>query len=290
LLTDLGRRDEAEAHLRQGVALGEKLVVEIPHPFFRQDLAVRQTRLGSWLADLGRWDEADAVDRKALAILDDLAGRSPDMLAYRIYQATSRVALGHLLRDDGHSEGALDWYAKAIAALEPILAKQNRYVPARDALRDAHWGRARALDRLGRYAEAAQDWERAANLDDRGQRAVHQLGRAISQAHVSGNHRQALSEADSLAKNADGHTLAGMARACALASTPLSGGKEPAAAAPVREEYAARAVMLLRQAASKGYRDTLYLQQGTDLAILRGRKDFQKLLEDTDVPTDKHGP
>jgi hypothetical protein len=48
--------------------------------------------------------------------------------------------------------------------------------------------------------------------------------------------------------------------------------------------------MLLRQAASKGYRDKFYLQQGTDLAILRDRKDFQKLLEDAEAATDKHSP
>jgi tetratricopeptide (TPR) repeat protein len=251
---------------------------------------LRQTRLGSWLADLGRWDEADAVDRKALAIRDELAARSPDLPGHRIDQAGSHVALGHQLRDRGHPKDSLHWYDKAITALEPILAKENRYVPARDALCDAHWGRARALDRLGRHAEAVQDWERAVDLDDGGQRAVLQLGRAISQAHVSGNHRQALSEAEALAKSSDGPTLAGLARLCGLASAPLVGGQEPAAAAPFQEEYAARAVGLLRQAASKGFRDTLYLQKGTDLAILRNRKDFQMLLEDREATTDRHSP
>jgi tetratricopeptide (TPR) repeat protein len=290
LLTDLGRRDEAGVYLRRSVDLGERLVAEIPHDFFRRDLAVRQTRLGSWLADLGRWDEAEAEHRKALAILDDLAVRSPEMPVYRIDQAGSRVALGHQLRDRAHPDEALRGYREAIEAVKPILAKEDRYVPARDVVRNAYSGRARALDRLGRYAEAVQDWEQAVDLDDGGQRAVLQLGRAISQAHVSGDHRQALAEAEALAQDGDGAALTGMARLCALASTPLAGGQGTDAAAPVREEYAARAVMLLRQAASKGSRDTLYLKQGTDLAPLRDRKDFRTLLEGTDGTTDRPGP
>jgi tetratricopeptide (TPR) repeat protein len=288
LLTGLGRRAEAEVHLRRAVALGEKLVAEVPDPDIRRELALSQTRLGLWLAELGRWDEAEAEHRKARAIRDDLVARSPDMPGYRIDQAASHVALGHLLRDRGRTQDALDWYAKAIDTLKPILAKENRYVPARDALRDAHGGRARALDRLGRSAEAVQDWEQAVNLDDGRQRAVLQLGRAISQAHVNGNHRQALTEAETLAKEADGPTLEGLARLCALASAPLAGGQKAGAAAAVQEEYAARAVVLLRQAAAKGHRDTLYLKEGTDLAPLRDRKDFQMLLEDTDTTTDRH--
>jgi hypothetical protein len=171
-----------------------------------------------------------------------------------------------------------------------MLAKESRYAPARDALCDAYGGRARALDQLGRCTEAAQAWEPAVRLDGGDWRAVLQLGRVISQANVSGDHRQALAKAESLAQNADGPTLAGLARLCARTSVPLADGQKPSAAAPFHEEYAARAVLLLRQAASKGFRDTLYLQKGTDLAPLRDRKDFQMLLADREAPIDRHSP
>src|SRR5262249_28836623 len=143
---------------------------------------------------------------------------------------------------------------------------------------------------LGRHAEAVRDWERAVDLDDGGQRAVPQLGRAIARAHVDGDPRPALAEAGALAKDADGPTPPGLARLCALAPPPVAGGQGPAAAAHFQEEYATRAVGLLRQAASKGFRDTLYLQQGTDLAILRNREDFRMLLGDTEATTDRHSP
>jgi hypothetical protein len=168
-------------------------------------------------------------------------------------------------------------YDKATAALKPIVAKENRYVPARDALRDAHVGRARALDRLGRHAEAIKDWEQGVNLADGRQRAELQLGRAISRACLSGNHSQALTEAESLAKEADGPTLERLGRVCALASAL---GPQPPTTGSFHEEYAARAVALLRLAAAKGCRDILYLTEGADLAPLRKRDDFQSLLMD----------
>jgi tetratricopeptide (TPR) repeat protein len=247
-----------------------------------------QNTRGLWLADLGRWEEADAELHKALEIRRDAVKQSPKRYDLQIDLQVTHISIGHLTRDRGQPQQALDWYAKAVDALEPILKKESRYVPVREPLRDARWGRALALDRLGRYDDAVRDWEQAVNLDDRRQRAVLQLGRAISQAHLKGNHPEALTEADALAKNADGPTLAGLARLCARASVPLVGGQKPAAATPVQEEYAARAVQLLRQAASKGFCDTLYLQQGTDLAPLRHRKDFQTLLADAQVTTDGH--
>src|SRR5262245_6695817 len=57
LLTGLGRRAEAEAHLRRAVALGEQVVAAVPAPDYRRELALSQTRLGLWLAELGRWGE-----------------------------------------------------------------------------------------------------------------------------------------------------------------------------------------------------------------------------------------
>jgi hypothetical protein len=150
--------------------------------------------------------------------------------------------------------------------LEPVVAKEKRLVESRDAIRDAHAGRAKVLDRLGRHDEAAKDWERALEWDTGASRRVLQLGRAIAQAHISGDHGRALAEAEALAKGADGPMLEGLARLCALAS---AAGGEP---------YAAQAVELLRQAADKGHRDTAYLKDGSDLSSLRSRADFQNFL------------
>src|SRR5262249_5535411 len=143
---------------------------------------------------------------------------APTVQAYAITRALCYSAAADLLRDRGRPHDALADYAKASTALEALLAKEPSLFAARDALRDAHAGRARALDRLRRHPEAVQFWEQAGKWDDGSQKAVLQLGRAISQAQVSGSHDQALSEAETLAKGRDAPTLEGLARLCALAS------------------------------------------------------------------------
>jgi serine/threonine-protein kinase len=60
-----------------------------------------------------------------------------------------------------------------------------------------------------------------------------------------------------------------------------------------REEYAARAVGLLRQAIAKGYKDTAHIKEDADLDALRRRDDFKKLVADLEAatkPKDKEKP
>jgi hypothetical protein len=52
-----------------------------------------------------------------------------------------------------------------------------------------------------------------------------------------------------------------------------------------KEQYAARAVALLRQAIAKGYKDAAHMKQDTDLDALRQRDDFKKLLADLEAAT-----
>ncbi len=46
------------------------------------------------------------------------------------------------------------------------------------------------------------------------------------------------------------------------------------------EQYAARAVELLRQAVAKGYKDVGHLKKDPDLDAQRQREDFKKLLRE----------
>jgi tetratricopeptide (TPR) repeat protein len=273
LLARLGRRSEAKDQFRQGLVAGEKAATETDDLQRRSQLTRSHASLGRLLSELGHWKEADTECRQALAEGDKLAAAAPTVQRYAIFRAVCDAAAADLLRDRGCLKEALADYARASTALDAILAKEPRLVEARDALRDAHAGRARALDRLGRHAQAVQYWEQAVKRDDGSQHAVLQLGLAISQAQVSGNHDQALSEAESLAKDSDAPTLEGLARLCALAS------------AVAGERYAVQAVKLLGQAVSAGYRDTLYLKEGADLAPLRQRDDFKKLLAELEEKT-----
>jgi tetratricopeptide (TPR) repeat protein len=275
LLTRLGRRSDAKDQFLQGLAVGEKAATLPNYDRERRNqLTLSHAHLGRLLSELGHWKEADSECRQALKLCGELAADAPASQEYAIWRAVCDTAAADLLRDQGQPKDALAVYARASTTLEALLAKQPRLVDARDALRDAHAGRARALDRLGQYADAVHYWEQAVKQDDGSQRAVLlQLGLAISQAQASGNHDQALTKAETLAKGGDAPTLEGLARLCALAS------------AVAGERYAVRAVKLLRQAVSEDYQDTLYLKDGVDLAPLRQRDDFKKLLAELEEKT-----
>jgi tetratricopeptide (TPR) repeat protein len=196
LLTEIGRRTEAETHQNEALALRIKLLADFAaDPEYPLILALSHSTRGLWLADLGQWDEAELEHRKALNRRLNGVKLAPMRSDRQIELAVSNVSLGNLTRDRGEPQQSLDWYSKAITAMGAMHARESRYVPVRDLLRDAHSGQARAFDRLGRYAEAVQDWDQAVKLDDGIHRAVLKLGRAISEAHAKDNHRKAISEA-----------------------------------------------------------------------------------------------
>ena len=48
--------------------------------------------------------------------------------------------LGNLMRQTGRPDAARTWYTRAVATLDPLLAKDRPHVVAHEALRDAYWG------------------------------------------------------------------------------------------------------------------------------------------------------
>jgi hypothetical protein len=83
-----------------------------------------------------------------------------------------------------------------------------------------------------------------------------------------------------------GDTLYNLACVCALASAAVKDAKNLGADAPrLAEEYAVRALELLRQAVAKGYKDFDHLKKDDDLKPLREREDFKKLVIDLEKAT-----
>ena len=67
-----------------------------------------------------------------------------------------------------------------------------------------------------------------------------------------------------------------------LCAGTVAQGKQPeqlpAADRALHEKYAARAVVLLREAVQAGYKNVAHIKRDSDLDPLRQREDFQKLL------------
>jgi tetratricopeptide (TPR) repeat protein len=275
LLAQVGKTRLAEAGYRVALKTQEKLVAAYPAvPQYRHELAESHSNLGNLLADLGKRPEAEAAYRLALAHLEKLAADFPALPEYRVGLGASQSNFGGHLRTGQQPEQALPWYARGIETLEGVLRHVKTDVRAQQFLRNAHWGRAAALDDLKRHAEAAKDWEKAVELSTDPQRTGIRIGRAASRVRA-GQVDAALQEAEELVKDADASTLFGAARVFALAA----GRRDEAGGALSREQCARRAVALLRQIAARGWRDPEHrMKKSDDLKALRRRDDFKKLL------------
>jgi eukaryotic-like serine/threonine-protein kinase len=277
LLVDLQQGPAAEQVYRRALDIQEKLVAEFPAmPEYRQELARGLSNLGALLTTLGQQQAAEQAYRQALSIREKLANDFPGFQQYGRQLAGTYGNFGKLLCSHGKAEASLEWYAKAIALLEPLVRQEPRLITERLVLRNSHWGRAEALDRLARHADALEDWDRALALNlGVADLAAICSGRAQSLARA-GNHVEAAAEANTLAESAglNGGALYDLACVFTLAAAAVKDD------AKLRDQYAARAVELLRQAVAKGFKDATHMKKDIDLDPLREREDFKKLLAD----------
>jgi hypothetical protein len=156
------------------------------------------------------------------------------------------------------------------------VAKEPQQTRARQFLRNAHWGRAETLGKLGRHRDALADWDRAVELSAPPQRPLVRMGRALCRAR-GGEPGPATQAAEELlaAPQPPGDVL--YEAACVFAVSAAA-----VADAEPRERYAARAVELLGRAHAAGYFQQKaraeHLKKDDDLTALRQRDDFQELL------------
>jgi serine/threonine protein kinase/Tfp pilus assembly protein PilF len=273
LLKSLGKQP-AEAEYRKALAVEEPLTAEYPAvPTYRQQLANIHSRLGLLLGEQGRGAEAEKQFRKAVAVWEKLAADFPAEVRFQTALGGDVSNFGALLINYSQPQEALVWLNRAVGILTAAHEQHRSLAEARNSLCNSHANRAIAYQRLGKYGEAIQDWDRAVALDPQGQKSWLRVRRARSLMQA-GRVAEAVAEAGELAKAAqrDAGEICTLAGVYAQASSKLADRSE--------EEYAARAVELLRRAVKAGYRNAARIAQDPDLAPLRKRADFKKLLAD----------
>ena len=124
-------------------------------------------------------EQAQAEYRRALDLQGQLATDFPRVRDYQVGLGAGYCNLGHLVREGGRPADSLVWFDQAIRALGPLVAREPRLVTPRQFLRNSHVGRALALMKLGRFAEAGKDWGRASELDEGPGRVSFRLRRAM---------------------------------------------------------------------------------------------------------------
>jgi serine/threonine-protein kinase len=236
----------------------------------------------------GQKSEAEEAFRLIALTQERLARDHPDSSEDAVWAGGAYCNYGHRLFENQKNEPAVEAYTQAIEALEALLHKDPKHGRGREFLVNSLFGRGRVLSKgLHRHPDALQDLDRALTLANEGSRDWLRGVRSVVLAR-SGEYRQAAGEAlaASEKESASIYRLADAALTHALAAAVAlrDGGLAAAEREPLADRYAAQAVKLFARAAAKGHYRTAadigQLKTDPELALLRSREDFTKLLAD----------
>jgi serine/threonine-protein kinase len=290
-LKDLPR---ADASYREAIIHAEtNLASATANPTSAETLVGRQVALAMFLAKQGKTNEAEEVRAKALADMEKWLADKPQSAVFALQVGELYGDLSYTLRNHDKTmlDKAVTAYGKAIKAAEADLEKDSYTAAvARQHLRSALFGRARALSWLGKHTDSLADWDRAAELEeDDYHQDLARLGRLGALAR-SGKPTQATAELAAILKKWPDEPLvtyrAALVNALASATTPAGPGKTEAERRKPADELAARAVELLRKAVAQQYLTPTHfekMQRDPDLDALRSRPDFIKLMKDLEA-------
>jgi serine/threonine-protein kinase len=290
----LGRPTEALRSYLEARFLQGKLATANPSDTQVQlDLAAVYGNLGNLHAQTGPPEEAFAAYERARTILDQLVRANPTVPRYQASLAIHHRNVGSLQRQTGALDAALRSYQEAGDLQDKLLAAEPEK-PEHAGERAKTWHElGQAHHQLGQRAEMLAAFQQA---------VAHQR-RAFTRAPQVRDYRQDLSSAyadlaraqQELGQPAEAFAacrerqqlwpdnpaelrqVAGAMAAC----LPLVGQGQTeltAAEQAERQQYAAAAVKVLRQAVAHGYKDVEQLRTAADLEPLRSHAAFQELL------------
>jgi tetratricopeptide (TPR) repeat protein len=251
----LGDLKDAEVAHREALAIRQQLTADFPtRPDFRQELALSHNNLGSLLRVAGRLAEAETAYRDAMTVCKQLADEFPDQPDMRNGLAGTLVNLAILGIEQRDFPATRVYLDDAQPHHHAALKANPRHPEYRQFYRNNLWVLAQAqaglLDRAAAVKVAEQ---------------IRDLGwNPAEDAYVA---------------------------ACALAKCIPIVEKHEKLDAEERQAavqfYGDEAMKLLGDAVAKGYKDVAQMKQDDNLAPLRNRDDFQKLLAALEAQPEK---
>jgi tetratricopeptide (TPR) repeat protein len=238
-----GKPAEAEKLMREGLEVRRGLARDFPlFAVCRTELAQSLNHLGVQLA-AARPAEAEALHREGVAVLQKLAAEFPQLPVHRSELGGALHNLAMLRR--ANAAEAREMLLQAIAHQRAALAANPKHAVYRRYLRNHYWMLADIHLAVGAHADAAAA---ARKMTEVFPESWSDLYRAAVQT----------------------------ARCIPIVEQDAS--LDPARRRKLVEEYAVQAVGQLRQAIARGMRRSGPLADVPELAPLRGRKDFQRLV------------
>jgi len=168
------RPADAEPYLEKAVDRAKVLAKNFPDvPDYFNALAASYGNLAGVQILLGQLDRAQGTYEQSLKLREALAQKHPAVVEYRLLLGSTYTNLGELNCRADRAEKALPWFAKAIEFLKGVLELEPRQPVARYYLSYTYGWRARSLEKLNRFKEAVEDWDRAIKYDDRNDAELH---------------------------------------------------------------------------------------------------------------------
>jgi serine/threonine protein kinase/tetratricopeptide (TPR) repeat protein len=264
----------------------EQLVREHPAvTVYRQGLAGTRKRIGLAYRALHNTKECVAWSLKSIDILESIVREHPNVPEYSFDLGSSYFHQGLVLSESGAPDAAIAPLGRAIQVLEGVPPINPEDGPTRQPLYLALWERGLAHKKLGHYAAARPDYDRAITLGGPKVDAWLVWQRADVLAHL-GDHAFAVAELKrSVAgRKLQGHEYVSTARIAAVccAATAADESLSVFERDLFSEDYAVRAVQWLVSAKEIGFfNDAAHVKDANtdpDLQPLRNRDDFRKLL------------
>ncbi|HEX8203369.1 MAG TPA: tetratricopeptide repeat protein, partial [Isosphaeraceae bacterium] len=293
-----GRAQPAEADFRRALALQEALAADYPKvPDYRSELAVISSNLGLLLTKLGRGPEAEDAFRRALGLQRALVAEFPRRPDDRQRLAVTDLNLAIVLEATAPAE-ARALYAEAIGAQEAIVGLYPTVPEYRGALGQSLWNLASFQFSRGAAAEALPILERGIGqlrtaLEADGRNRSYRTALRAAQADLAvaliqkGDHAGAAAAAEEVPRLVPDEPDSSLRAAGYLARCGVIAGADARLPEPrrreLREDYARRAVAVLRQAVGLGVLANPRDLDRPELEPLRDRADMRAIRQDLDA-------
>ncbi len=284
-----GHTAEARSACQESLAINQRLVRDHPDVVeLQKTMAETYNNLGLFYTRDRQHDKAEAAYKQSLALNEAILHDHPKVVEYLVDVGGSYTNMAtHVRRTRGSPAESLEWSAKAIRLLEPVLRQDPRDVHVRMILFDVFMGRGQALLQMNRPEEARKDWRKMVELSAGQSHINMRLFRPAPLARL-GEHLQASAEIETLLKegSVQGMNLYTFAYAYALSSAAAANDVRlsPADRNKLADKYGRRSVELLSQARATGYFQNparlAHMKEDDDLDAIRDRADFKKLLAD----------
>jgi WD40 repeat protein/tetratricopeptide (TPR) repeat protein/tRNA A-37 threonylcarbamoyl transferase component Bud32 len=240
----------------------------------------------------GQPELAEKFFQQAVRSGEELRRRHPDHTEGLYRLSASYHNFGSLVNNNNRPREAEDLYARACEVLRMLHDRTPDVLPIRRDLANTLGSLGQCQAKNDRWEEAGRSLDAALagwkELRDKNPKVPdYQRGYLETRAEerlLRGDHAEAVAAGEELAKlvpdgggnNAyNGACYAARAIALLEADRSLDADRRKELA----EAYAGRSLGLLRQSTERGFRDAAHVATDDDLAAVRGREDFRKLVE-----------